>query len=152
MPTSAPASIPSTYPELLSAACPELRRRVRRELIDGQREVEPMQARTVGGRSASGRAYKILRRHRPETEFAKAVNSPIVSPMNAALATEIRRLTPTEKLQLVEDLWDDLAAELKAVPLTPAQRAELDRRLDGLEKHPDAGRPWSEVRNELLRR
>ena len=33
-----------------------------------------------------------------------------VTDMNAALATEISRLTPAEKLQLVEDLWDDLAA------------------------------------------
>jgi len=38
------------------------------------------------------------------------------------------------------------------VPVTPAQRAELDRRLEALEKNPDTGRPWSEVRDELLRR
>jgi hypothetical protein len=40
MPTSALASIPSTYPELLRAVRPELRRRVRRGLIDGQREID----------------------------------------------------------------------------------------------------------------
>jgi putative addiction module component (TIGR02574 family) len=72
--------------------------------------------------------------------------------MSPTLETEFRALSPAERILLVEELWDRIAAEPNAVPLTPAQRAELDRRLNGLEKNPDAGRPWSEVRDELLRR
>ena len=37
-------------------------------------------------------------------------------------------LSPAEKLQLVEDLWDDLAATPEAVPLHEWQKEELDAR------------------------
>ena len=37
--------------------------------------------------------------------------------MSATLATEISRLTPVEKLQLVEKIWDDLAANVDRLPL-----------------------------------
>src|SRR5581483_11226760 len=33
-----------------------------------------------------------------------------------------------ERIRLVEDIWDSIAAEQQAIPLTPAQKAELDRR------------------------
>ncbi|MBC7367002.1 MAG: addiction module protein [Undibacterium sp.] len=68
------------------------------------------------------------------------------------LEAEFRALSPAERISLVEELWDRIAAEPQSVPVTSAQRAELDRRLGALEKNPDAGRPWSEVRDELLRR
>lgn len=37
-------------------------------------------------------------------------------------------LSPSEKLQLVEDLWDDLAALPDAVPVHDWQKQELARR------------------------
>ena len=37
-------------------------------------------------------------------------------------------LTPSEKLQLVEDLWDDLAATPETVPVHDWQKEELARR------------------------
>jgi len=40
----------------------------------------------------------------------------------------LKFLTPPEKLQLVEDLWDDLAATPADVPLYEWQREELARR------------------------
>jgi putative addiction module component (TIGR02574 family) len=72
--------------------------------------------------------------------------------MNAAIESELRTLSPAERILLVEEIWDRIAAEPDSVPLSPAHRAELDRRLDELEKNPDPGRPWSEVRDELRRR
>ncbi|EIQ01721.1 putative addiction module component, TIGR02574 family [Opitutaceae bacterium TAV1] len=70
--------------------------------------------------------------------------------VNAVLAAEISRLLPTEKILLVEDIWDQIAADGDALPLPAAHRAELDRRLAS--DASDPGRPWSEVRDELLRR
>ncbi len=57
---------------------------------------------------------------------------------------DIRSLSAEERLRLVEELWDSLAETPDAVPLTPAQRAELDRRLDELERGDAEGIPWEE--------
>lgn len=60
-------------------------------------------------------------------------------------ALEIQKLTPAERLELVEELWNSLCDQPDAVPLTDAQRAELDRRLDDLEREGSVGIPWDEV-------
>jgi putative addiction module component (TIGR02574 family) len=39
------------------------------------------------------------------------------------------QLGPEERLSLAEQLWDSIAADSEAVPLTGPQRVELDRRL-----------------------
>ncbi len=49
--------------------------------------------------------------------------------MNATL----QELPVEERLRIVEDLWDSIAADQKSLPLTAAQRAELDHRLDAYE-------------------
>ncbi len=48
-----------------------------------------------------------------------------------ALRDEILQLPPGERLELVEQIWDSLAATPEAVPGPDWHRAELDRRLDG---------------------
>ncbi len=70
--------------------------------------------------------------------------------MNATLAAEISRLSPAEKILLVEEIWDQVASDSGTVAVPAAHRAELDKRLAA--DSGDAGRPWAEVRNELLRR
>jgi putative addiction module component (TIGR02574 family) len=72
--------------------------------------------------------------------------------MSPTLESELRALSPAERILLVEEIWDHIAAEPASVPLSTEHRAELDRRLDALDKAPDPGRPWSEVRTELLGR
>ena len=55
-------------------------------------------------------------------------------------------LTPPEKLQLVEDLWDDLAAIPSDVPVADWQKEELDRRKANLMSKPASGLGWDEVK------
>jgi putative addiction module component (TIGR02574 family) len=43
---------------------------------------------------------------------------------------ELRTLSPSDKLALVTELWDDLASNPEDIPITPEQIAEVDRRLD----------------------
>lgn len=43
--------------------------------------------------------------------------------------SDIRKLSVAERIQLVEDIWDSIAADADAVPLTDDQRSELDRRI-----------------------
>lgn len=64
-------------------------------------------------------------------------------------AVDITRLTPEEKLVLIGELWDSLSSS--DVPLTKAQRTELDRRLDLLDAEGVAGSPWDEVEARVRR-
>ena len=68
--------------------------------------------------------------------------------MNAKL----KELPLDERIKLVEDLWDSIAADQKALPLTPAQRVELDRRLDAYEVDKNPGRRAAEVLADIRRR
>jgi putative addiction module component (TIGR02574 family) len=65
---------------------------------------------------------------------------------------DIAALTPQERLSLLEQLWDSLAATPEAIPLTEAQREELDRRLDDLEADGPVGIPWDEVLSRIRSR
>ena len=67
-------------------------------------------------------------------------------------STSIFDLTPSEKLQLVEDLWDDLAATPEAVPVHDWQKEELARRKANLMQHPASGRTWEEVKQQVRSR
>ena len=61
-------------------------------------------------------------------------------------------LSPSEKLQLVEDLWDDLAATPEAVPVHDWQKQELARRKANLLKTPATGLAWDEVKRRVRSR
>lgn len=61
-------------------------------------------------------------------------------------------LTPSEKLQLVEDLWDDLAATPEAVPVHDWQKEVLARRKANLLKNPGSGLTWAEVQSRVRSR
>ena len=58
-------------------------------------------------------------------------------------------LSPAEKLQLVEDLWDDLASTPEAVPVHDWQKQELARRKENLQRHPALGRSWEAVKERV---
>ena len=60
--------------------------------------------------------------------------------------TSIFDLSPSEKLQLVEDLWDDLAANPEAVPIHDWQKEELTRRKAKLRRNPATGLAWEDVK------
>lgn len=61
-------------------------------------------------------------------------------------------LTVEERIQLVEAVWGGIAEHPVSVPLTEAQRKELDRRLAEHLRDPKAARPWSDVRDSLTRK
>jgi putative addiction module component (TIGR02574 family) len=71
--------------------------------------------------------------------------------MNANIGS-IFDLTPPEKLQLVEDLWDDLAATPEAVPIHDWQKEELTRRKANLIQNPALGLSWEEVKRRIRSR
>ena len=64
---------------------------------------------------------------------------------------EIEQLSVAERVQLAEEIWDTIAATPEQLPVTEAQRAELDRRLALHEREPGQATPWEEVRAKLQR-
>ena len=67
-------------------------------------------------------------------------------------AIDIASLSPEERLHLLDALWESLSATPEAVPLTSAQREELDRRLDELDREGPTGIPWEEVLRRIRER
>ncbi len=67
-------------------------------------------------------------------------------------AVDLSKLSPDERLHLLEEIWDSLIDDPSAVPLTEAQREELDRRLDELETEGPAGIPWRDVLDQISNR
>jgi putative addiction module component (TIGR02574 family) len=64
----------------------------------------------------------------------------------------IDRLSADERFALMQEIWDSLAAEIEAAPLTDAQRRELERRLAAHEASPNDVIPWEEVKARALAR
>jgi putative addiction module component (TIGR02574 family) len=63
-----------------------------------------------------------------------------------------RKLPSTEKIRLVQQLWDEIAEEASHLPLTESQRRLLDERIDEHEANPDDVEPWEEARDDILRK
>ncbi len=61
-------------------------------------------------------------------------------------------LSPAEKLQLVEDLWDELAATPEAIPVHDWKKEELARRKANLLRSPVSGLSWEAVKESVRAR
>ena len=72
--------------------------------------------------------------------------------MKPLTAADALSLSIPERIQLVEDIWDTIAAQGDAVELTPEEKAVVDARLEAYHKDPSAGAPWAEVFERLRSR
>jgi putative addiction module component (TIGR02574 family) len=70
--------------------------------------------------------------------------------MSKVSLADVLELSLPERIQLVEDIWDSIAAIPQPMPLTQAQREELDRRLEDYRQHPEDGSPWEKVKSRIL--
>jgi putative addiction module component (TIGR02574 family) len=66
------------------------------------------------------------------------------------LRDQIRTLSVAERLELLDALW--LSIEGEDLPLTEAQRAELDHRIALYEQKPTEVVPWERVKANLLKK
>ncbi|MBN4004929.1 MULTISPECIES: addiction module protein [unclassified Nostoc] len=71
--------------------------------------------------------------------------------MNAEF-TQIFELTLSEKLQLVEDLWDSIAQVPEQIPVLDWQKEELAKRKATYLQNPDSGSSWEEVKERIRNR
>ncbi len=62
---------------------------------------------------------------------------------------DLKHLPLSERLQLMEDLWDSIAEELESEPLPESLKAEMDRRMDAYIKDPSTSLSLEEVQRRM---
>lgn len=67
----------------------------------------------------------------------------------AVVLDEIRRMSVTDRLKLLDEIWETLLEEPEALPLSEAQAREIDRRLEAYREHGDRGISWEELDRRL---
>lgn len=61
----------------------------------------------------------------------------------------IQDLSIADRIQLVTEIWDSITESPENVPVTDAQKQELDARLQAYEQNSTDGCTWSEVRKRI---
>lgn len=64
----------------------------------------------------------------------------------------IDRLSVPDRITLVQEIWDSIAADPESVPLTERLKLELDRRLADLDANPDNVLTWEEIQARIRER
>jgi putative addiction module component (TIGR02574 family) len=62
---------------------------------------------------------------------------------------DMLELSIPERIKLVGDLWDTIADNPDAVPLTEEHKNILKERLAAYNENPDAGSPWNDVKKRI---
>lgn len=63
--------------------------------------------------------------------------------------SQVFELALSEKLQLLEDLWDSIASNPEQIPVLDWQKEELTRRKAAYMKNPAAGSSWEAVKERI---
>lgn len=68
-----------------------------------------------------------------------------------SIIDSFRQLPPSEKIRLVQELWEQVADEAARLPLTDQQRRLLDERIREHEENPGDVEAWDKARADVLR-
>jgi putative addiction module component (TIGR02574 family) len=108
-----------------------------------------------GGANPKSRNTRVLRHNSPLLEFkhpfAPSSCFDIMAAMQTELTEQAKKLSISDRILLVEEIWDTIAEENEAFELTDAQRTELDRRLELARTNPGQGRTWDEIKAEFTK-
>ena len=69
----------------------------------------------------------------------------------AAVRKQIKALPIDDRLQLLDDIWFSVADD-GFLPLTEAQRQELDRRWVDYKQHPETGLSLNQLKSRVARK
>ncbi len=69
--------------------------------------------------------------------------------MNTQVA-DILELSVAEKIQIVEDIWDSISQNPEQLPVSEAEKQELDKRLKNYKQNPNEGIEWETLKKNLL--
>ena len=70
--------------------------------------------------------------------------------MKKQTATDTLNLSIPERIQLVEDIWDTIAAQADRVELTEEEKKVIDERLKAYHQNPNLGSPWEDVFKRIV--
>ena len=69
--------------------------------------------------------------------------------MQNLLPNNVLELSISERIQLVQDIWDSIAINPEEIPVIDSQKQELDRRLKLFQQNPDKVSKWQEVKQKF---
>ncbi len=69
-----------------------------------------------------------------------------------AVLSEVDRWSVEDRIQLVQEVWDRIAAQGQEPALPDAMKEEIDRRLAAHRANPGAAVPWEQAKAEALAR
>ena len=67
----------------------------------------------------------------------------------SATLNEIKALSIADRIRIVQDILESIAAEQAYPDLTTAQKRELDRRITDYEANPDDVMTWQEIKASI---
>lgn len=70
--------------------------------------------------------------------------------MPTNLSEKIFQLSVSERIQLVEDIWDSIASKQQCVDVTDLQKTVLQERLEDYAANPEGGESWDKVHKRIL--
>ena len=70
--------------------------------------------------------------------------------MRSLLTVDIEQISIDERIQLAEELWDSILANPEKLPMTEAQKQELDNRLKNHQQTGTEGLSWEAVKENTL--
>ena len=70
--------------------------------------------------------------------------------MNSSIVAETLKYDISERIIMVEDIWDSIAGVPEALPVTEEQKQELDKRLTAYHANPNTGSPWESVKERIM--
>jgi putative addiction module component (TIGR02574 family) len=72
--------------------------------------------------------------------------------MNTTIVAEALKYDVPDRILIVEEIWDSIAQEPEAIPITEVQKKELARRLQSSLTNPESGTSWDVVRERIVGR
>ena len=64
--------------------------------------------------------------------------------------SQILELPAEERVEIAQQIWECVVDHPESLPITAAQRDELERRWQAFQENPDEGEPWEDVKRALL--
>jgi putative addiction module component (TIGR02574 family) len=68
---------------------------------------------------------------------------------STTISAEAKKLSIPERILLVEEVWNSIVEDQEKLPLTNAQREELNERIVDYKSSPQKGCSWDEVKHRI---